>query len=44
MNYVGLAITGLIDLTIKVLFKLYAKDVKILTKKIAASGRNPGHD
>ena len=44
MNYVGLAITGLIDLTIKVLFKLYAKDVKVLTKKIAASGRNPGHN
>ena len=44
MNYVGLAITGLIDLIVKVLFKLYAKDVKILTKKIAASGRNPGHN
>lgn len=44
MNYVGLAITSLIDLTVKGLFKLYAKDVKVLTKKIAASGRSPTHD
>lgn len=35
MNYVGLAITTLIDFTVKLLFKLYAKDVKVLTKKIA---------
>jgi len=41
MNYVGLAITGVIDFTVKMLFKLYAKNVKVLTKKIAASGRNP---
>lgn len=41
MNYVGLAITGLIDFVVRILFKLYAKDVKILTKKIAATGRNP---
>ncbi len=41
MNYIGLAVTGLIDLGVRVLFKLYAKDVKILTKKIAATGRNP---
>lgn len=41
MNYIGLAITGLIDLVVRALFKLYAKDVKILTKKIAATGRNP---
>jgi hypothetical protein len=41
-NYVGLVITGLIDLTVKVAFKLYAKNVKVLTKKIAATGRNPG--
>ncbi|HLT90015.1 MAG TPA: class I SAM-dependent methyltransferase [Woeseiaceae bacterium] len=40
MNYVGLAITGLIDFVVRILFKLYAKDVKILTKKIAATGRN----
>lgn len=40
MNYVGLAITGLIDFAVKILFKLYAKDVKILTKKIAATGIN----
>jgi SAM-dependent methyltransferase len=41
LNYVGLAITTVIDFSVKMLFKLYAKDVKILTKKIAASGRNP---
>ncbi|MEX2126173.1 MAG: methyltransferase domain-containing protein [Woeseia sp.] len=44
MNYVGLAITSLIDLTVRILFKLYAKDVKVLTKKIAASGHSPTHD
>ena len=44
MNYIGLFITGLIDLVVKVLLKLYAKNVKVLTKKIAATGRNPGHE
>ena len=42
LNYVGLVVTGFIDLVVKILFKFYAKDVKVLTKKIAASGRNPG--
>lgn len=42
LNYVGLAITSFVDLVVKVLFKLYAKNVKILTKKIAASGRSSG--
>lgn len=41
LNYVGLALTSLIDLTIKMMYRLYAKKVRILTKKIAASGRNP---
>lgn len=41
LNYVGLAITSVIDFMVRLLFKLYAKDVKVLTKKIAASGRNP---
>jgi 2-polyprenyl-3-methyl-5-hydroxy-6-metoxy-1,4-benzoquinol methylase len=41
LNYIGLAVTGLIDLTVRLMFKLYAKNVKVLTKKIAASGRNP---
>ena len=44
LNYVGLIVTTLVDLTVKVLFKFYAKDVKVLTKKIAASGRNPGSE
>lgn len=42
LNYVGLIITGVVDLTVRILMKLYAKDVRVLTKKIAASGRNPG--
>ena len=42
LNYIGLAVTGLIDFTVRVLFRLYGKKVKVLTKKIAASGRNPG--
>jgi 2-polyprenyl-3-methyl-5-hydroxy-6-metoxy-1,4-benzoquinol methylase len=42
LNYVGLAITGIIDFTVRLLLKLYAKDAKVLTKKIAASGRSPG--
>lgn len=42
LNYVGLAVTSVIDLTVKVLLKLYAKPVKVLTKKIAATARNPG--
>lgn len=44
LNYVGLAITSVIDLTVRILFKLYAKNVKVLTKKIAASGHSPTHD
>ena len=41
LNYIGLAVTFMIDLSVKLMFKLYAKNVKVLTKKIAASGRNP---
>jgi SAM-dependent methyltransferase len=39
LNYVGLAITGLFELFVRVMFKLYGKDVKILSKKIMATGR-----
>jgi 2-polyprenyl-3-methyl-5-hydroxy-6-metoxy-1,4-benzoquinol methylase len=42
LNYVGWAVTGFVDLVVKILFRFYAKEVKVLTKKIAASGRNPG--
>lgn len=39
LNYVGLAITGLFELFFRVMFKLYGKNVKILTKKLAATAR-----
>lgn len=39
LNYVGLAITGLFELFCRVMFKLYGKDVKVLTKKIMATAR-----
>lgn len=42
LNYVGLIATGIVDIMVRILMKLYAKDVTVLTKKIAASGRNPG--
>jgi 2-polyprenyl-3-methyl-5-hydroxy-6-metoxy-1,4-benzoquinol methylase len=39
LNYVGLVATALLDLVFRVCFTLYGKNVKILTKKIAATGR-----
>lgn len=36
LNYVGLAATTLLELFFRVCFVLYGKDVKILTKKLAA--------
>jgi 2-polyprenyl-3-methyl-5-hydroxy-6-metoxy-1,4-benzoquinol methylase len=36
LNYVGLLITGLFELVCRVMFKLYGKNVKILSKKVAA--------
>ncbi len=36
LNYVGLAATGLLELFFRVCFVLYGKDVKVLTKKLAA--------
>ena len=41
LNYVGLAVTGLLELFFRACFVLYGKDVKILTKKLAAVCRNP---
>jgi 2-polyprenyl-3-methyl-5-hydroxy-6-metoxy-1,4-benzoquinol methylase len=37
LNYVGLIATGLLSLIFRACFVLYGKDVKILTKKIAAT-------
>ena len=36
LNYVGLAITSVYELYCRIMFKLYGKNVKILSKKIAA--------
>ncbi|HEX5420429.1 MAG TPA: class I SAM-dependent methyltransferase [Gammaproteobacteria bacterium] len=43
LNYAGLAFTGAAELFFRVAYKLYGKNVKILTKKIAATAekRNP---
>ena len=41
LNYVGLAITSLLELTFRLLFKLYGKNNHIFTKKIAAVCRRP---
>ncbi|HEY8518642.1 MAG TPA: class I SAM-dependent methyltransferase [Gammaproteobacteria bacterium] len=38
LNYVGLAFTSLAELAFRVSYKLYGKDVKILSKKLAATG------
>ena len=42
LNYVGLAVTSLLELFFRVCFVLYGKDVKVLSKKIAATATNPG--
>ena len=39
LNYVGLAFTGVMELFFKAAYKMYGKNVKILTKKIAAIAR-----
>jgi SAM-dependent methyltransferase len=36
LNYVGLAITSVYELYCRIMFKLYGKNVKILSKKLAA--------
>jgi SAM-dependent methyltransferase len=38
LNYVGLAATTIIELTLRGVFALYGKKVRVLTKKIAAVG------
>ena len=42
LNYVGLVTTTLIELAFRACFILYGKDVKVLTKKLAATARAPG--
>lgn len=36
LNYVGLVVTGLFEFFFRVMFKLYGKNVKVVSKKIAA--------
>jgi SAM-dependent methyltransferase len=40
-NYVGLAVTGVLELGMKIIFRLYGKKVRIVSKKIAALGQRP---
>jgi len=40
-NYVGLAVTGLLEVCMKVIFRLYGKKVHIVSKKIAAVAERP---
>jgi len=41
MNYVGLAVTGGLELFFRVVYKLYGKNVRILSKKVAATAYKP---
>jgi 2-polyprenyl-3-methyl-5-hydroxy-6-metoxy-1,4-benzoquinol methylase len=41
LNYVGLAVTGVLELTLRVIFRLYGKKVRVLSKKIAAVATAP---
>jgi SAM-dependent methyltransferase len=36
-NYVGLAVTATLELAFRIVYKMYGKNVRILTKKIAAT-------
>jgi len=38
LNYVGLAVTSVLELLLRAVFVLYGKKVRVLSKKIAASG------
>ena len=42
LNYVGLAVTGTLELAMRMLFRMYGKKVRVLSKKIAASAVAPG--
>jgi len=41
LNYVGLAVTSVMEATMRVIFTLYGKKVRILSKKIAAIAERP---
>jgi 2-polyprenyl-3-methyl-5-hydroxy-6-metoxy-1,4-benzoquinol methylase len=42
LNYVGLAVTTVLEAMMRIMFKLYGKKVDILTKKIGATGFKGG--
>jgi 2-polyprenyl-3-methyl-5-hydroxy-6-metoxy-1,4-benzoquinol methylase len=42
LNYVGLAVTTVLEMMLRVIFKLYGKKVDILTKKIGGIGYRAG--
>jgi 2-polyprenyl-3-methyl-5-hydroxy-6-metoxy-1,4-benzoquinol methylase len=41
LNYVGLAVTSVLELSLRIIFRLYGKKVRVLSKKIAAVGVAP---
>jgi 2-polyprenyl-3-methyl-5-hydroxy-6-metoxy-1,4-benzoquinol methylase len=41
LNYLGLAVTGTLELMLRAIFMLYGKKVRVLSKKIAATGSAP---
>jgi len=41
LNYVGLLVTSLLEWSIRAIFVLYGKKVKVVSKKIAAEGSKP---
>ncbi len=41
LNYVGLAVTAFLEFTLRIIFRLYGKKVRILSKKIAATATAP---
>lgn len=41
MNYVGLAVTGALELGFRLIYRIYGKNVRILTKKIGATATRP---
>lgn len=41
LNYVGLAVTGVLEASMRIIFKMYGKKVRIVSKKIAAVAARP---
>jgi len=41
LNYVGLTVTAVLEFMLRIIFRLYGKKVRVLSKKIAATGIAP---